>query len=302
MYPFKNILFCTDFSPLSRSMLKYAAAFARHNEARLFIHNAQSATLPPQALRLSERALAEHGFEWLVGIRQELEELATHDLVKGLDVRVLLTEGEPESEIPRIVQENGIDLVTIATQRIGKFGRPLLGSTATAVLERVHCAALVGRQPTHDFVYYKGSETTIALNRIVFATDFKEYDAPARKIALEMAKTHGAKVTAVHALGAFLNYVHSVALSDAHGMESLVREGALEKLAKLKDEAPGVEVETVVAEGRAYEEVLRIASEQETDLVVMGIGARKTGNVIGHNAERVIREMPCPVLVVPSGE
>src|SRR5690348_10025034 len=103
MYPFQNILFTTDFSAHSKSALKYAAAFARQHSAKLYIHNAQEATLPPHALKLSERALSENGYEWLTAVKLGLEELANNEILNGLEVQMVLSEGTPAKEIPRII-------------------------------------------------------------------------------------------------------------------------------------------------------------------------------------------------------
>lgn len=302
MYPFKNILFPTDFSPLSRGMLKYAAAFARRHEARLYICNVQEASVPPQALRLSERALSEHGYEWLIAIRRELEELAGHSLVAGLDVHVLLAEGNPADEIVRLVAEHNIDLVTMAATRRGAFGSAMMGSTTEAILERVTCPVLTARHPSKDFVYYRGSETTIALNRILFATDLSASDDPAKTLTAELARTHGSQTLLLHALGVFLGYVRAVSLTSTDEIEANIRRDASEKLAAIANEFTGIETTALLNEGRAYEEILSVAEARDMDLIVIGTGHRRTGNVLGRNAERVIRNAGCPVLVVPATE
>jgi nucleotide-binding universal stress UspA family protein len=63
--------------------------------------------------------------------------------------------------------------------------------------------------------------------------------------------------------------------------------------------AAGVNFESRLCDGRAYEVTLKLAHEIEADLIVMGCGDRKSGQPLGHHVERVIRELPCPVLVVP---
>lgn len=300
MYPFKNILYSTDFSPLAHSMLKYAAAFARHYNARLYLHNAQEGSLPPQALRLSERALSEYGYEWLIAVRRELEELAQHEILKDLDVHLLLTEGQPAAEVVRVASEHHIDLALMATQRRGTLERAMMGSTSEAVLEQIRCPVLVSRQPSHDFVFYRGAETTIALNRILFATDFSAHDLAAKQMTFHLAETHKSKVFFMHAIGLFLGYIRSVSLTDTDDIEARVRHDSGEKLKALAAEAGHLESKTILCEGRAYDEVLRVARECDVDLIVIGIGGKHTGNTVGRNAERVIRNANCPVLVVPS--
>ncbi|MGQ9897483.1 MAG: universal stress protein [Acidobacteriota bacterium] len=298
---FQHILFPTDFSPLSRSLLKYAAAFARQSNGRVTILNVQSASLPAQALRLSERALAENGFEWLVGIRRELEEMLQHEVLRGVDAHAMLVEGEPAAEILRVVREKEVSLVVMATQRRGFLTRSLIGSTALAVLEEIPCPVLVARPPSRDFVYYKGAETTMALNRIFFATDFDPVTDTAKRITFDLAKAHGAKVTALHAIHVVLGYFPMRAKSGEDDVVALVRRNAEANLEALANEAKaaGVTLETRLCDGRAYEVILRVAQEIEADLIVMGCGNRDVGQPLGHHVERVIRGLPCPMMVVP---
>jgi nucleotide-binding universal stress UspA family protein len=59
-------------------------------------------------------------------------------------------------------------------------------------------------------------------------------------------------------------------------------------------------VETLVAHGAAAPEILRIAAEKAASLIVIATHGR-TGLLrlaLGSVAERVVREAPCPVLVI----
>ena len=62
---------------------------------------------------------------------------------------------------------------------------------------------------------------------------------------------------------------------------------------------------THIAEGRPYEEVVRLAMESDFDLIVIGASAHASlfggAPVLGPDIERVVRNAPCPVLSVPSG-
>ena len=46
MFPFRNILFPTDFSAHAHAALKYAAAFARDGRGRVLLLNVQDAKVP----------------------------------------------------------------------------------------------------------------------------------------------------------------------------------------------------------------------------------------------------------------
>ena len=59
MFPFRNILFPTDFTPHARAALKYAAAFARSGGGRVVLFSVQSAQVPMNLLTVPERVLEE---------------------------------------------------------------------------------------------------------------------------------------------------------------------------------------------------------------------------------------------------
>lgn len=300
MYPFQNILFTTDFSANSKSALKYAAAFARQHNATLYIHNSQEASLPPNALKLSERTLADNNYEWLVPIKREMEQLAHSPLVKELKVELLLTEGNPKDEIPRVIREHAIDLATIGTTAHAGIGGSV-GSTALAVMGHATCPMLFTRQPLHEFVYYKGSQTNIALNRILFATSLSETDNSAKKLAFELARAHQAELTIIHSLGAFLGYIQAVSLTKIIDVEDRVRSDASERLKQLSLEVPDLSIETLLTEGNSSDEVIRVASEKDIDLIVIGTGADTKSSLPGREAERIVRNACCPVLTVRHG-
>jgi len=59
------------------------------------------------------------------------------------------------------------------------------------------------------------------------------------------------------------------------------------------------EVTHVVREGKAHREIVSYAAEREIDLVCIGAHGQgfRLGALFGSNADRVLRESPCPVLV-----
>ena len=56
----------------------------------------------------------------------------------------------------------------------------------------------------------------------------------------------------------------------------------------------------MILSGRPHHEILRIAAEQEADLIVLGIHGKYAVDrlLFGSTAEPVVRRAPCPVLTV----
>ena len=75
MFPFKNILFPTDFTPHARAALKYAAAFAREGGGRVVLFSVQEGSVPANLLTLPERVFDEPDKRWLQALRTEVRDI-----------------------------------------------------------------------------------------------------------------------------------------------------------------------------------------------------------------------------------
>jgi nucleotide-binding universal stress UspA family protein len=147
------------------------------------------------------------------------------------------------------------------------------------------------------------------LKKILVATDGSETSMRAAKNAVSIGKEAGAAVTAVyvvdvHRLAQLPGYTAMPGIKD-NLMELMFTEGgeALEEIEDMARDA-GVAYERVIAEGDPGEELLKLCSDREFDLIVLGtIG--KSGLkrfLLGSVAEKVLRYSHVPVLVVPAIE
>jgi nucleotide-binding universal stress UspA family protein len=91
---------------------------------------------------------------------------------------------------------------------------------------------------------------------------------------------------------------------DVIGYEEALRKSAGVELQKLVPQpmAPGRETETVVTRGKPHREILRVATERQADLIVLGVHGRNAFDraVFGSTTEQVVRRATCPVLAVPA--
>ena len=98
MYPFRNILFPTDFTLHARAALKYAAAFAREGGGRVVLFSVQSGTVPANLLTLPDRVFEDTDKRWLQQLRTDVRELLSDPMFDGLEV-------EPDEVLGHLVQE-----------------------------------------------------------------------------------------------------------------------------------------------------------------------------------------------------
>ena len=137
---------------------------------------------------------------------------------------------------------------------------------------------------------------------VVLATDLSATSEAATTAALDLAGTLGARLLAVSVIdpgslrlpgGRFRQRVDQVRSEREHVAQSLVARGR----------SIGVPVDFLVWEGDPGESIIEAARAEGADLIVVGSHGRGTvGRVlIGSVSDHVVRNAPCPVLVVRSG-
>ncbi len=146
MLPFKRILCPTDFSEPAFTALKRAEELARHFAAELIVaHVIPPVPSPhsfpdPQAsfnfdVPLYQQELALHA-------ERMVKELVSHQVAPEVRTRDLVTTGEAASEILRIVQEEHVDLIVIASHGLTGWRRLVHGSVAEKVVRQATCPVL----------------------------------------------------------------------------------------------------------------------------------------------------------------
>lgn len=143
-------------------------------------------------------------------------------------------------------------------------------------------------------------------SRILVPVDFSEHAIHAVRLAVDLARTYGSKLTLLHV--GVVPHVYSTELGLGGAAAPLFTEMSaqvareqrhrLERVAA--EEVPeALTTELIVREGFPPEEVLAQVRSGEHDLVVMGTHGRTGfGRVLlGSVTERVLRECPVPVLV-----
>jgi nucleotide-binding universal stress UspA family protein len=126
-------------------------------------------------------------------------------------------------------------------------------------------------------------------------------DIPTIKAAQEMAALKGAQLDVIAVVPDFgMSSVGSFFSKDHHDHMLAEAKTLLNTLAL---DALGAEqnanVRHVVATGRAYEEVLKLADKTQPSMIVVGSHkADKSHYMLGPNAARVVRHAKCSVYVV----
>ncbi len=305
MYPFRNILFPTDFSTHAHAALKYAAAFAREGHGRVVLLNVQDAKVPANLLTMPEYIFEDENNQWLSDLRSQVKALLADPLLHGVEVEPVLLDGDPGAQIARAAFEHEVDLITVATRDRNRLSRAFGGSLAEAVVADAPSAVLVVRPPQHDFVEHRSGQTSIRLNRVLLATNFRPSSAAATQLATGIAKQLGAELHAVYVLGDYLEQISALFPEGGFAALTRLRSHVEERMTNLS-RTGAMAAQTHIVEGRPYQEIVKLAATIEADLVVLGTAVHGSlfGNnpVLGSEIERVIRNSPCPVLCVPAAK
>jgi nucleotide-binding universal stress UspA family protein len=140
---------------------------------------------------------------------------------------------------------------------------------------------------------------TTLFEKILIATDGSEKNRAAVEEALEIGRVCGSTVFAAYEtdIGAFESASADVVIGDTW---TVIQREAAAAIDRVRTMADGVHLETVILEGKPAAEIVRFATENGIDLIVIGTQGKRGLErlLLGSVAEQVIRSAPCKVLVV----
>lgn len=303
MFPFRNVIFPTDFSAHAHAALKYAAGFARDGRGRVLLLNVQDANVPPNLLTLAEYVFEEQQNNWLLELRSRAKEMLADPLLDGVEVDPVFAEGDPATEIGRVAFEHEVDLITVATRDRNRLARAFGKSIAEEIVAEAPCPVLAIRPPQRDFVEHRGGQTQIRLNRVLLATNFRPSSAAAAQLATNISNHRNAELHAVYVIGDYFEQIASIFPEGGLAALTRFRSHVEERMSQfVRTSVP--KAATHIVEGRPYQEIVKLAANIDADLIVVGTAVHGSlfgsNHVLGSEIERVIRNAPCPVLCVPA--
>jgi nucleotide-binding universal stress UspA family protein len=132
------------------------------------------------------------------------------------------------------------------------------------------------------------------LSRILFCADFSENSDRALEYAISATAEYDAELTLLHVLEGVP--------SPAKTEEAMA--AAAERLDKLipPEGRKSLNIRTAVRTGKPYPQIIQLAMEAQSDLVIMGVRGRGALDVavFGSTTYRVMQLGSCPVLAVHS--
>jgi nucleotide-binding universal stress UspA family protein len=161
----------------------------------------------------------------------------------------------------------------------------------------------------------------LTIKKILVPTDFSDVFVPAIGYAIALAKKNAAEVTVVHAFSTKGIQEH---FSERYVTDGLVtptgvrRQSDLDNIIEKKkwildnflqqnigpELLKGVKINSLVRLGKAVNEIVAAATEEQSDLIVVASRGSGLARLFGGTVtERITRRAPCPVLSIrPSAE
>lgn len=292
MQPFRTVLFAADFSENSKEAFRVACSLAVENKTRLFVIHVIGADDVAEKRVLFDHPIAQSLTDadqtYHKSLRLTLCESYTPN--HPVDVACEVREGDISSEILRMAEEVGAELIVMGTHGRTGVRRLLAGSVATAVLRGAHCPVLALRSRA-------GMSVGKAVQVILHPTDFSATSRAALDVARTLAGDLGAQLILLHVVPLAILMDGSAAAE----IDPQLYWDTLEQIRRTLD-GPDLKypVEVRVSRGFEQEEICRMAVEVASDLIVMGTHGR-TGLgrlLMGSIAEFVLSKADCPVMVV----
>ena len=300
MIEIQRILCPIDFSDHSRRALDHAMAIARWYKSTVTVlHVFSPAPLAGfgPASAFAPVVLTPVDFEQLLA---DTTAFAETERAPGAAISAVLREGHTAGEILEQASVMAADLLVIGTHGRSGLERLLLGSVAEKVLRRARCPVLT--VPTHgpDAV----PAGPVLYRRILCPVDFSDASSHALKYAISMAQEADGQLTVLHVAAHEFEYDPDIEYDKGMSIGDFLkqREQALRR--RLHEAVAGApeccRVESLMTHGKPWREVLRIAAERHSDLIVMGVQGRGAADLLlfGSTTQHVVREACCPVLTL----
>jgi nucleotide-binding universal stress UspA family protein len=244
---------------------------------------------------------------WTQTAKADMDEAAALLSESKVAVEQILAEGEPDEAIVAAAARRGVEMIAMASHGRGAVGRAIFGSVADRVARTAPVPVLILRTPDEDV------DPNVVLSRIVVPLDGSEIAERALPVASELARHLGTPVYVMRAVDAATalplapGVFGAAPAVDAEVADEIWQEAEAEArstvtaaVSQLK--AEGVEASGAIANGSPFFAISE--ATQPGDLLILTSHGR--GGVrrwlLGSVAEKLVREVDAPVMLVPAVE
>ena len=309
MIEIRRILCPVDFSDFSKRSVAHGLAVARRYGSKATVLHvvppipavAYTADIPPPELTGLTGEEREE-------LRARLLRFAEPGRPSEVRVEAVVREGETVPEILEEAASMDADLIALGTHGRSGFERLLLGSVTEKLLRKARCPVLTVPLGSPD----PALDDPAFFKRILCPIDFSECSLSALRYALSMAEENDAELVVLYVVPSDFVPLPEQPTGEALDQTISVAEFFIkrEQHARrlLNDAVPEAartycSIDTRMAHGKPSAEILRLARERRSDLIVIGVQGRGAADVavFGSTTQQVVRHASCPVLTLRQG-
>lgn len=273
-----HILVATDGLEESREAVRFGASLAHGLGGRLTLIHVVSSS--------REKGTAE------AVLNEARDEAAKYGAQGSTRVAV----GDPVEAIVGARREIAADMLVVGTHARKGVARVVLGSVAESLYKRAPCPVAVVR---------KFDRSSGTFGPLVAPTDFSEGANHAVQAAALLARTLGVRLTVLHVLPEALPPKGEEGPEARRRAAETLRRNAEARLRSLAESLrlKPEQVDLALVTGVDAAEIVHMGKEIDAGCIVVGTrGLSGLPRVLlGSVTDQVLREAPCPVLVVPLG-
>jgi nucleotide-binding universal stress UspA family protein len=299
MLEIRRILCPTDLSDIAPRTFENALALARFHRAEVELLYVSEPLLPGPVSPVSYPpwSVLDPAVRGRLG--KALEALVERSAPGAVAVTSKVVEGRVVAELLARARSWPADMIVMGTHGRGGFERWVLGSVTEKVLRQAPCPVLTVPPPAIG-VHPEGS---VLFRRIVCPVDFSPASLAALSHALRLAEESCAELHVLHVVEWLAEDPGAkVPGFDVPEFRQHLQRDAEQRLATLipSEARDWCKPHELVTGGRPWREILRVAEEQDAEIVVMGVRGRNTLDLalFGSTTHHVVRGARCPVLVV----
>lgn len=301
MIQIHRILCPVDFSDYSRRAFDHAVAMAKWYDSTITVFNVcplvPATAYAPGTPMLPVTVPTPDDLEALRAAMQRFAESEA-----GASVPLVFEIGEGDVAVEILERSAALlsDLIVMGTHGRHGFDRFVLGSVTEKVIRKASCPVLTVPPGTLDAV-----PAPPLFKRILCAIDFSDASLKALDYAISLAKEADAHLTLAHVVEVTpAPHSESESFLESRSLGAYVAAAAQDRAERLQRVIPDTArafctVDTILAIGKAYRELLRIASEQRSELILLGAHGHSVSELLfGSTAHHIVRQAHCPVLTI----
>jgi nucleotide-binding universal stress UspA family protein len=282
----QRILVATDFSVGALEALEFASGLAERFESKIFLVHA----IPSGVLRYVAPAGLEDAIRQAKNFAaEEMQRLVNKAGCANRVQQEILCGDGVWPMLQQFAAAQDVDLIVLGTHGRTAANKRLLGPVAEETF-RLALRPVLTVGPRSE----SPAEVFPQIRRILYATNFKPHAERAASFAYALEREHGARLTVLH--------VVEESGSGPEGGDEMVRDFLMQRLKKgiPASYAEKADPAFQVRFGEPGDEILALAREERSDLIVLGVRAGKVGP--GHLpsaiAYKLACQSPCPVLTI----